>query len=254
MRSVALGILLLPALCVAADSGANLFRIHCAPCHGADGTGGRGPDLAVRKLGRAPDDAALSSVIALGIPGTQMPGTRMTAAENRQLAAFVRGLYHPRAAQSGGDRAAGERIFWAKGGCGGCHTVGARGGHIGPDLTEIGTRRGPDYLRAVILDPEAEIPDTFTVYRRVIYMPDNFLQVRVVTRDGIAITGARVNEDAFTIQIRDYTDRLYSFRKDELRELHKDWGKSPMPAYGGRLADAEIRDLLAYLASLGSSE
>ncbi|HEV2444514.1 MAG TPA: c-type cytochrome, partial [Candidatus Sulfopaludibacter sp.] len=153
-----------------------------------------------------------------------------------------------------GDRANGERLFWSRGGCGGCHTVGARGGHVGPDLTGIGTRRGPEYLRAVVVNPEAEIPDTFTVYRRVIYMPDNFLQVRVVTLDGTAITGARVNEDGFTIQIRDYADRLYSFRKDELRELHKDWGKSPMPAYRGRLSEAEIRDLVSYLASLGSGE
>jgi cytochrome c oxidase cbb3-type subunit III len=117
-------------------------------------------------------------------------------------------------------------------------------------LSAIGARRGPDYLRTVLLYPEAEIPDTFTSYRRVIYMPDNFLQVRVVTADGTRITGVRVDEDTFTIQLRDDADRLYSFRKDELRELHKDWGKSPMPAYRGVLSESEIQDLVAYLLSL----
>jgi cytochrome c oxidase cbb3-type subunit 3 len=234
----------------AADSGEGIFRTHCAPCHGPNGEGGRGPDLAVPKLSRAPDDAALSQVISLGIPGTQMPGTRMTADENRRLVAYVRGLGRALPAQVPGDRANGERLFWSKANCGQCHTVGSRGGRLGPDLTGIGTRRGPEHLRETLLNPEGEIPDTFAAYRRVIFMPDNFLQVRVVTQDGRRLTGARVNEDAFTIQIRDYSGRLYSFRKQELRELHKDWGKSPMPSYRGVLTDSEIRDVIAYLVSL----
>jgi len=242
-----------PSLGPAAGIGETLFRMHCAPCHGADGSGGRGPNLAVLRLSHAPDDAALSAVIVLGIPGTQMPGTRMTADENRQLVAFVRSLYRPQAAQVAGDRANGERLFWSKGNCGRCHTVGARGGRLGPDLTEAGARRGPDYLRTSLLEPEAEVPDTFASYRRAIYMPDNFLQVRVVTPDGTKITGVRVNEDAFTIQLRDASDRLYSFRKEELRELHKDWGKSPMPSYRALLSEFEIRDLVAYLVSLRGS-
>jgi cytochrome c oxidase cbb3-type subunit 3 len=237
------------ALC-AADRGESLFRLHCAPCHGPDGAGGRGPTLAVLKLPRAPDDEALSSVIALGIPGTQMPGTRMTTDENRQLVAYVRSLGRLRAAQIPGDRANGERLFWSKGNCGQCHTVGARGGRLGPDLTEMGTRRGAEHLRKSLLDPEAEIPDAFAVYRRVIFMPDNFLQVRVVTADGRQLTGVRVNEDTFTIQIRDSSDRLYSFRKEELHELHEDWGKSPMPNYRGVLSDSELQDVVAYLVSL----
>jgi len=48
--------------------------------------------LALPKLARAPDDDALSHVIAVGIPGTEMPGTRMTADENRQLVIYVRNL------------------------------------------------------------------------------------------------------------------------------------------------------------------
>lgn len=81
-------------------------------------------------------------------------------------------------------------------------------------------------------------------------MPDNFLQVRVVTPDGTHITGVRVDEDTFTIQLRDASDRLYSFRKEELRELHEDWGKSPMPGYRGVFTESELRDVVAYLLSL----
>ena len=250
MRIVGLWFLITPLAWAAGTTGEALFQTHCAPCHGPKGDGGRGSNLAVRNLPRAPDDAALSAIITLGIPGTQMPGTRMTEDENRQLVAYVRSLGRAPAAPVTGDRANGERLFWSKGNCGRCHTVGPRGGHMGPDLSEIGARRSPAHLRTSLLDPEAEVPETFAVYRRVIFMPDNFLQVRAVARDGREITGVRVNEDAFTIQIRDYSDQFHSFAKDELRELHKDWGKSPMPSFRGLFSDAELQDLIAWLTSL----
>jgi quinoprotein glucose dehydrogenase len=247
--------LVLPLVALAADSdGPKQFAISCAPCHGAQGEGGRGPALAVAWLPRAPDDAALGSIIASGIPGTQMPGTRMMDDERHSLVQFIRNLGTSHASAIEGDRASGERIFWGKGNCGRCHTVGARGGRMGPDLSEIALRRGAVYLRAVLLDPAGNIPDSFTFYRRVVFAPDTFVQVQVVTNSGVAITGVRVDEDAFTIQIRDYSDRLYSFRKDELKELVKEWGKTPMPSYRDRLSETEMRDLVAYLLSLRGSD
>ena len=254
MWKVALPILLAPLALPAADLGETLFQTNCAPCHGTKGDGGRGANLAVPKLPRAPDDAALASIIALGIPGTQMPATRMTAGESRALVAYVRGLGASRPATPPGDRANGERLFWSKGNCGQCHTVGARGGHMGPDLSEIGTKRGPAYLRTSLLEPEAEVPENFSSYRKVIFIPDNYLRVRAVTKDGTTVTGLRVDEDTFTIQIRDDRDRLYSFNKDELRELHKDWGKSPMPSYRGVFSEPELQDIVAYLASLQGAQ
>ena len=243
-------LILLAQVAGAAETGETLFRTHCAPCHGAKGDGGRGANLAVRRLPRAADDAALSSIITNGIPGTQMPATRMTADENARLVAFVRTLGRSQAAQVAGNVENGKRLFVSKGNCGRCHSVGADTGRFGPDLTDIGSRRGPAYLRESVLNPEAEVPDNFASYRKLIYMPDNFLLVRVVTKDGNQVSGVRVDEDTFTIQIRDDHDRLYSFRKDDLRELHEDWGKSPMPAYKGVFSESELQDLVAYLASL----
>jgi len=173
----------------------------------------------------------------------------MTADENRALVAFVRALGQKPPGHLDGNAASGEGLFWGKGRCGQCHTIGARGGRLGPDLTSIGARRSPSHLRQSILDPEAEVPETFAVYRRFITMPDAFLIVRVVTNDGRGLTGVRINEDTFTIQLRDYTDRIWSFSKSELRELHKDWGKSPMPSYRGAFSDTELQDLVAYLAA-----
>jgi putative heme-binding domain-containing protein len=245
-------VVLLPAPMRAADA-AGLFRAHCAPCHGPNGDGGRGANLAVRRLQHATDDEALSAIIRDGIPGTQMPGTRMTAEENRALVAFVRALGEKPAVHVEGSVANGETLFWDKGRCGQCHTIGARGGRLGPDLTAIGARRSSVHLRQSILEPEAEVPETFAVYRRFITMPDAFLVVRVVTDDGRTITGVRLNEDTFTIQLRDYNDRIWSFDKAGLRELHKDWGKSPMPGYRDVFSEPELQDLIAYLAAQGSS-
>jgi putative heme-binding domain-containing protein len=246
-------ILILSTAALAADS-EHQYQVACAPCHGAHGEGGRGPALAVPKLPRAPDDAALASIIMRGIPGTQMPSTRMTDGERQQLVRYVRALGESKAAPVEGDATAGEQLFWDNANCGHCHTVGSRGGRTGPDLTEIALRRSPGHLRATLLDPAANIPDSFTVYRRVVFLPDNFLQVRVVTRAGKSITGLRIDEDAFTIQLRDYDDRFYSFRKDELRELKKDWGKTPMPGYRGVLSETELRDVVAYLSTLRGSQ
>ena len=54
--------------------GKRLFGINCAPCHGPEGNGGRGANLARPKLPRATDDKALFLIIRDGIQNTEMPG------------------------------------------------------------------------------------------------------------------------------------------------------------------------------------
>ena len=72
----------------------------------------------------------------------------------------------------------------------------------------------------------------------------------VTPKSGASVTGVRVNEDSFSIQIRDNAGKYYSFFKDELAQVDKQRGKSPMPSYKGRLSEEEITDVVAYLASL----
>src|SRR5215831_16302047 len=54
--------------------GKQLFLGHCAPCHGPEGDGGKGANLARPVLPRAADDRSLFRVLRRGIPGTEMPG------------------------------------------------------------------------------------------------------------------------------------------------------------------------------------
>jgi cytochrome c oxidase cbb3-type subunit III len=232
------------------DAGRKLFQSHCAVCHGPAGDGGKGTNLAQPRLPRAPDDRALARIITFGIPGTEMPHTRLTAEQLAGIIFYVRSLGRAPSAPLGGDVRRGEEVYGGKGNCAQCHAINGRGGVLGPDLSEIGLRRSPAYLRQSLTQPEAAIPDSFTSYKKVTLIPDNFLQIRMVTIDGRRITGARVNEDTFSIQIRDASGRIHSFFKEELRELHKDWGKSPMPSYRGVLSEAELEDVAAYLSSL----
>ena len=227
-----------------------MFLSNCAPCHGPNGDGGKGSDLTRPRLPRAADDSTFFTVIRRGIPGTEMPNTRhLLDLDIWQVITYVRMLERGAPALAG-DARRGAEVYRAKGGCAQCHMIAGQGGRLGPELTDIGARRSPGYLRKALTDPEQAIPENFFIYRFFTVVPDNFLQVRVVTKDGRRITGVRLNEDPFSIQIRDYSDHIYSFWKSELSELHEDWGKSPMPSYRGKLTPAEIDDLVAYLVSL----
>jgi cytochrome c oxidase cbb3-type subunit 3 len=218
-------------------AGERLYRTQCASCHGARGEGGRGATLARPRLLHAPDDQTMFYVIANGIPDTEMPGHWFTDREVRQIVAFVRTLGRVPQQKATGDIANGDKLYAGKGGCAACHTIGGRGGAIGPDLTDIGARRSLAYLRESLISPEAAVPD-------------GFLQVQLVTRNGGRMTGVRLNEDTFSIQIRDLSGDFRSFFKTELAELNKQPGKSPMPSYAKVFTASELDDVVAFLDSL----
>ena len=73
--------------------------------------------------------------------------------------------------------------------------------------------------------------------------------VRIVTRDGRTISGRRLNEDTFTIQLIDANERLVAIDKSEIKQYEKA-AASTMPSVAGKLSGDEIADLIAYLLSL----
>jgi cytochrome c oxidase cbb3-type subunit 3 len=220
-------------------AGRRLFALHCAACHGVDGRGGRGANLARPKLRRVSDDKALAEAIGGGIPGTEMPAVwQISESDVARVVVYVRSLGQLAPERVPGDATRG-RVLYAARGCPACHVVNGEGGTQGPELTDVGTRRGVAYLRESLIDPGKSVPD-------------GFLLVRIRTPDGRDIEGQRLNEDTFTIQVRGLDDRLYSFRKDALARIEKLEGRSPMPSYRDALTPAELDDLVAYLAGLRS--
>ena len=187
-----------------AAAGRKIFESQCALCHGQTGGGGRGPALNRPKLDKAPDDEALRKLISEGL--RDMPGAwQLHPDEVAGVAAYVRSLGALPQETVPGDSARGSRIFAASG-CAGCHMVAGQGEGFGPELTSIGARRSAVFLRQSILKPAATLPN-------------GFLYVSAVPASGAAVRGIRVNEDSFTIQLRDAGGRYYSFRKSELKDL-----------------------------------
>jgi putative heme-binding domain-containing protein len=234
--------------------GRRLFDSQCTRCHGRDGSGGAAPSLQRPKLRRAPDDETLLAVVRDGISGTSMPGATwlLTARELTRVAAYVRTLGRVTPKPLPGDATRGRGLFEGKGGCLACHIVEGKGGWQGPELSDVGLLRGPEHLRTSILDPLAELSQRPVGYEPGTYAA--FLPVRARLRDGGTVEGQRVNEDTFTIQVRDGAGRLHSFRKEELAGLEKLLGQSLMTSYRGLFSEAELDDLVAYLASLRSGE
>jgi putative heme-binding domain-containing protein len=227
----------------AAGVGRGVFRIYCSPCHGIRGQGARGPDLTQAITGSGKGDDDLFQIITQGSPGTEMPAFAGTIDDNDRwrMVSYIRSIANQQPVPQIGNRAAGEQIFMGKGGCAGCHRINSKGGRLGPDLTKIGRIRSAEYLRASVLDPNADIAPGYNT-------------IVVVQKDGKKITGVERGFDNFTVQLIDSQEAFHSFDKAAVTSVKREM-RSIMPeTYGKTLSASELDDLLAYLSSLGRPE
>ncbi len=232
------------------EHGKRLFEAHCAKCHGIDGSGGDGPSLR-RALRRGGDDIALYMIIRGGIPGTGMPFFwQLTDDEVWLVAGYVRSLGRNSETVTGNPEK-GKALYNANA-CSTCHIVNGVGGTLGPDLSDIGGTRGPSYLQDAIVNPGEHLPEQLGIMERGRFK--EYLMVHAVTKDGRDISGMRITEDSFSIQLRDATGQIYSLRKLDLQKLEKLPGKSFMPSFKASFSPAELDDLVAYLASLKGAQ
>ncbi len=139
----------------------------------------------------------------------------------------------------------GGTLFIGKAQCSGCHQVNARGGTVGPDLSNAG-RLSADALRQKIVNPSENAnpggrgggPST----------------VVVRTKAGEEIRGLRRAEDSFTLLLMDSSGKLVSLDKRNLADQRTEQ-KSLMPSdYAQRLSEAEIGDIVAYLKTLNGRD
>jgi len=145
-------------------------------------------------------------------------------------------------ALDGGDATKGKQIFFenAKLSCLRCHKIDRAGGEVGPKLTSIGSEKDRRYLLEAVCLPNVQIAKDF--------------ETAVIANDlGQVFTGiVKAENDEFIEliqndggQVRILTDEIVARRK----------GNSSMPADLTKfMTKRELRDIVAYLASLKSGQ
>lgn len=219
--------------------GAQIYTAQCAVCHGLAGNAVAAADLRTGRFRTAVADEDLKRVIRAGVPALGMPPMKLDDSELTAIVAFIRAGMNanaPALAVKIGDAERGRAIVHGKAGCLKCHRINDQGGRSGPDLSGVGTTRLPASIHQSLIEPSKSM------------LPLN-RPVRVVTREGRVITGRRLNEDTYTVQLADEEGRLLSFAKENLHE-YKIFTTSPMPSYKDTLTQDEIADVFAYLLSL----
>jgi cytochrome c oxidase cbb3-type subunit 3 len=233
----------------AITKGAVLFRQECVFCHGVGARGGmRGPDLTTGSWNHGGSDADLKRTITDGVAGTAMPPNNLKTEEIWQIVSYLRTVQQPPAAPVG-DQARGEALFFGTARCSTCHIVNGRGGRLGPELTTVGSARSRAYLVDSIRQPAKQL----TEIRALGSDSLKYDTVTAVTGDGRTIVGVPMNEDTFTVQLMDMSERVHSLDKKTLKSFRHE-NRSLMPAYdANRLPDADLDNLVAYLQTLRSS-
>jgi cytochrome c oxidase cbb3-type subunit III len=216
--------------------GATVYASRCVTCHGSQGDAIGGVNLRSGKFRNAVTDRELERFIRTGSPAG-MPAFTLDNADMAGVIAYLRNMNaFDAAAVKIGDVARGRTTVEGKGGCTACHRIRGEGSRVAPSLGDIGATRSAGSLQRSLLEPTSQM------------MPIN-RPVRLVTKDGTIISGRRLNEDTYSVQVIDDRERLHSLVKSDLREFTIST-TSPMPSYKGRFSEEEIADVLAYLLSL----
>jgi putative heme-binding domain-containing protein len=222
--------------------GSRIYNAQCTGCHGVNGGSVSGVNLRAGQF-RVPvsSDGDLRTIITTGVAGTAMPSFNFDPGELTEIIAYVRNMnaFDARGVTLG-DPDRGRALFEGKGNCTSCHRVNGKGPRVAPDLSDVGAIRTADLLEKDLLDPTAAM------------LPNN-RSVRAVTREGKVITGRRLNEDTYTVELIDDQEHLVALEKAGLRE-YTVIKTSAMPSYKETFSSKEIADVVAYLFSLKGSK
>jgi putative membrane-bound dehydrogenase-like protein len=167
----------------------------------------------------------LTALITKLWPNAVRPTTEAMQRQIRHLVGVIRG--------GEGDPYSGQKLFTAA--CASCHTLFARGGKVGPDLTTY-QRSDLDAMLLHVVNPSAEIREGY----------ENLL---IETKDERSLTGFLVERDDKIVVIRGPDGQNVTLEQKDIAEM-KAAGLSLMPeGLLDPLSDQQARDLFAYLRS-----
>ena len=117
-----------------------------------------------------------------------------------------------------------------------CHMIQGRGSNIGPDLSEIGSRVDRTYLLESLVTPAARIAKGFAL-------------IAVTKTDGGQVAGTIQKETATELVLKDPAGKILTIPIARIKSRSEP--VSGMPAgLLSQLTQFQLRDLIAYLASL----
>jgi mono/diheme cytochrome c family protein len=142
-------------------------RAGCIGCHRLHGVGGMiGPELDNVGASRSPEWLLKHFKNPTAVtPGSAMPPIQASDADLDDLTLYVLSFtgeplsaYYVSMKTIPGP-AAGRRLFEEKG-CFGCHSIGGKGGDIGPALDQVAKRHEPQWIVAHFQNPQGVSPGT----------------------------------------------------------------------------------------------
>lgn len=224
----------------ASAAGKSLFQQKCGFCHGADGSGGEGPDLLHSSLVLHDDKGELIGPVVRGARQDKgMPAFQLSDIQIQEIAAFLHQeitsnatiFYtnstsnYPLARMLVGSAEAGKSYFNGVGKCAGCHSPSG-------DLAHIASKYQPIDLQTRIGYPRGAIPSV------VVTLPS-----------GKEFSGQQVYADQFLMSIRDEDGWIHTWQRNKVKVQVRD----PLAAHKALLSvytDKIIHDLFAYLETL----
>ena len=201
------------------------------------------PGVLMPEYGRSLVDAEGVALIRQWITEMELPGDQQMvdgigefqSLSSEELAQFAKEVHEQGSPSRGEEVLHRQQMTCLK-----CHAIGGVGGGVGPDLMELKPETTLDYLVRSVLLPNHEIKKGFET-------------IVVVTDDGQAISGVRVDETPSELILRDLTRDEIRIRRDTIEE--QETGISLMPANAAAmLAREEFVDLVRFLWAIGQQE
>jgi mono/diheme cytochrome c family protein len=191
----------------AVAAGLRVYTQQCALCHGPEGGLVDGINLSRGEFRNASSDADLRDVISGGAAAGRMPAFSLSIEELSGVIAYIRAGFDPEG---------------------------------------VAIKIGDPERGRVLFEGKGECAACHRVNGFGPYTaPDR--PVRLVTRNEETVTGRRLNEDTYTVQMVDSQNRLRSFVKTDLvsYEISMEPSKGPT-----NLSIEEVADVVGYLLTL----
>lgn len=140
--------------------------------------------------------------------------------------------------KAGGNPVNGKAVFASTlTNCTACHSIAKTGGIIGPELDAVGRGVPMELLIEAVVWPGRQIKE-------------GYLATSVVTKDGRRLQGYKVSEANGELGLRDFIGGVSKLLASEITS-RTDAGSLMPEGLVALMTREELRDLIAYLASLG---